>query len=89
MTGRRLFLAWIGLLALSIASTLLALPTIGPALQWALGVAVLTLAWLKARIILAQYLGLSAAPFWRRGFEISLGCFCGLLLALYLIPLTL
>lgn len=87
MTGRRLFLAWAGLIGLSIASTLLSLPVIAPGLQWALGIGVLTLAWLKARIILAQYLGLAAAPFWRRGFEISLAGFCVLLLALYLAPL--
>ncbi|WP_299848913.1 nitric oxide reductase F protein [uncultured Roseovarius sp.] len=72
---------------MSIASTLLALPVIEPGLQWGLGIAVFVLAWLKARIILAQYLGLAAAPFWRRGFEISLACFCTLLLALYLVPL--
>jgi len=47
---------------------------------------ILTFAWLKARVILSYYLGLNAAPFWRRGFGISLGIFCLLLLGLYLLP---
>ena len=86
MMMRRLFLAWCGLIGLSAASTLLSLPVFGPGLQWALGLGVLTLAWLKARLILVHYLGLIATPFWRHGFEISLACFCLLLLGLYLGP---
>ncbi len=50
------------------------------------GTAVLLLALIKARIILAHYLGLAAAPSWRRGFNLSLTLFCILLLGLYLIP---
>ena len=49
---------------------------------------ILTLAWLKARVILGRYLGLAAAPFWRRGFNLSLALFCLLLLGLYLVPLA-
>jgi hypothetical protein len=37
-------------------------------------------------VILARYLGLAAAPFWRRGFEVALALFCLLLLGLYLAP---
>jgi len=44
------------------------------------------LPWLKARLILGNYLGLDAAPFWRRGFETSLALFCLLLLGLDLTP---
>jgi hypothetical protein len=50
---------------------------------------ILTLAWLKARVILGRYLGLVNATFWARGFGISLALFCALLLGLYLIPLML
>lgn len=86
MTGRHLFAAWLGLVGLSLGSTLLSLPAIGRGPGWALGLCVLILAGLKARIILSRYLGLAAAPFWQRGFDISLVLFCGLLLGLYLAP---
>ena len=38
------------------------------------------------RLILTRYLGLANAPFWRRGFDVTLGLFVLLLLALYLVP---
>ncbi len=76
-------------MALCLASTLLAMAVEGgrPAGMLAIpGIAILVLAWLKARLILAAYLGLAAAPFWRRGFEIALAAYGLLLAALYLIP---
>ena len=74
--------AWLLLLALSAGSTLAAAKAgAGPAI--ALGV--LALAGLKARIILADYLGLRAAPGWQRGFDLGLSLliltFAGLALA--------
>ena len=42
----------------------------------------------SARVILLRYLGLSQAPFWARGFGITLGVFCIGLMGLYLIPFT-
>ncbi|MCX7568223.1 hypothetical protein OS189_17920 [Sulfitobacter sp. F26169L] len=51
--------------------------------------AVLVLAWQKARIILLQYLGLAEAPSWRWGIEFALALLCLLLLGLYLLPLIL
>ncbi|MBC7153389.1 MAG: nitric oxide reductase F protein [Rhodobacteraceae bacterium] len=57
-----------------------------PGLTAFAGALILALAWLKARVILARYLGLAAAPFWRRGFEVALALFCLLLLGLYLAP---
>jgi hypothetical protein len=89
MTRRSLTIAWMSLIALSLASTLLSLSGIwaqGPVVA---GIAVLLLAWQKARIILAQYLGLAAAPAWRRGFELALALLCLLMLALFLAPLAL
>lgn len=78
--------AWLALIGLSLGSTLIALWHWPGALAALAGALILTLAWLKARIILARYLGLAAAPFWRRGFDIALAAFCLLLLALYLVP---
>lgn len=81
-----LFRAWGWLIGLSLCSTLLSLWHWSPALTPLAGALILTLGWLKARVILGRYLGLAAAPFWRRGFEIALALFCLLLLGLYLVP---
>lgn len=90
--------AWITLMALSAAATILSLsrpmlPTGDTGLAGFVapltGGLVLGLAWLKARVILARYLGLAAAPSWRRGFDLVLALFCLLLLALYLLPAAL
>lgn len=75
--------AWLWLVALSMGSTALALARVeGGALA---GAAILMLAWLKARVILSDYLGLRAAPFWRRGFGMVLGATMLGLLALDLL----
>lgn len=87
MTRDPLLRAWIGLLALSAASTVLAVgfPANKPGLALTLsGAAILALAWLKARLIFARYLGLAAAPFWLRGFEITFALYTALLLPLHL-----
>lgn len=89
MTRKALYIAWGALIALSLASTVLSLPAIWAHWPVATGVAVLGLAWQKARIILSQYLGLAQAPAWRRGFELALGLLCLLMLGLYLMPLAL
>ena len=60
---------WLILLALSAASTALAASGLTGA---AFTIAVLTLAGLKARVILAAYLGLNTAPSWQRGFDLGL-----------------
>ena len=78
--------AWVWLIGLSLGSTAVSLWTWPPKLAALAGTLVLMLAWLKARIILAYYLGLVRAPFWRRGFNIALAIFCLLLLGLYLVP---
>ncbi|QYX56119.1 nitric oxide reductase F protein [Roseovarius sp. SCSIO 43702] len=87
MTRRSLLIAWALLVVLSLGSTLLSLS--GVWVQWpvAAGVAVMALAWQKARIILAQYLQLAQAPSWRRGFDVALTALCLLMLGLYLAPL--
>jgi hypothetical protein len=86
MTRDLLFRAWAVLIGLSLGSTLISLWHWPPAFSAGAGTLILTFAWLKARLILGRYLRLDAAPFWRRGFGISLGLFCLLLLGLYLAP---
>ena len=74
--------AWALLLALSAASTALAASGLTGA---ALTLPILTLAGLKAHLILRDYLGLSVAPGWLRGFDLGLAllivAFAGLALA--------
>lgn len=81
--------AWGWLIGLSLGSAAVSLWQWPPLLAAAAGGIILALAWLKARVILARYLGLAGAPFWRRGFGIALALFCLLLLGLYLLPLAL
>lgn len=74
--------AWLILLALSAASTALAASGHGGA---AVTLPILVLAGLKAHVILRDYLGLSVAPGWLRGFDLGLTllilAFAGLSLA--------
>ncbi len=77
--------AWIALVALGLATTALAARGPEPGTPW-LGVLILGIAFLKMRLILTRHLGLADAPFWRRGFDATLGLFVLLLLGLYLIP---
>jgi Zn-dependent protease len=83
----RLHIAWLSLIGLSIASTALSFPVLSTYWPTATGLSVLLFAWLKARIILAEYLGLAAAPRWQRGFNHALGALCLTFSALYLAPL--
>lgn len=80
--------AWLLLLALSAASTMLSVAVARGALsgQFATlgGAAILALSWAKARTILNAYLRLSEAPAFRRGFGLALGLYSLLLLGLYL-----
>ena len=76
--------AWLMLLVLSGGSAVVA-ELVGSGLDRRLaGAMIILLALLKARIILSRYLGLSQAPTWRRGFNLSLSLFCLMLLGLYL-----
>lgn len=79
--------AWLWLVVLSAATSLAA--ALAGAGRWhpALAAIVLALAGLKAVQILRHYLGLEAAPTWRRGFETVIGLYLTLLFGLYLLPL--
>ncbi|MBK8629152.1 MAG: cytochrome C oxidase subunit IV family protein [Sphingomonadales bacterium] len=74
-----LFRAWLALVALSGASALLS----RHGARW-VGVAVLLLGLVKARIILVRYLGLGQTPGWMRGFDGGLVVLTALLIGLFL-----
>ncbi len=76
--------AWIILIVLSVSSAIAAGLVDAGVDRRVTGVMVLLLALFKARVILSRYLGLWAAPTWRRGFNLSLTAFCLLFLGLYL-----
>ena len=61
--------AWAMLIALSAASTLLAASGITGAV---LALPVLILSGMKAHLVLRDYLGLSVAPGWLKGFDLGL-----------------
>ena len=74
--------AWIVLIALGILSVVAAGLVDAGIDRRITGAMVLLL--FKARVVLSRYLGLWAAPSWRRAFNLSLTAFCLLLLGLYL-----
>jgi hypothetical protein len=76
--------AWLSLIALSAASALLAAELL-PLRQEIAGLGLLALAFAKARVILADYLGLRAAPTWRKGFSVVMALFVAGLGGLFLI----
>ena len=77
--------AWLALLALSAATALLTVIDAAHLDRRAATIAVLVLAGLKARVILASYLGLSGTRFWTRVFDSAIGLFLILASAIYLI----
>jgi len=80
-----LWRAWGLLLALG-AVTTLAAGLGGRLAAPLLGAVILAVAWAKARLILARYLGLAQAPGWLGGFQAVLGAFLLLLYGIYLVP---
>lgn len=78
-----LFTAWLALAILGIGTTLVTLwqtPLLSRAAVTGL---VLVLAGLKARVILARYLGLAASPFWTRTFDLVIALFLLAAFAIY------
>lgn len=82
---RDLLRAWIALLALSAATTLLVRLFEG-GLPLAAGGAMILLSLVKADVILTRYLELAAVPAWRAGFRAVLSLLGLLLFALYAAP---
>lgn len=86
MTSSPLFLAWLTLMSLGIATVLVTAGGVEFFSPVLFGGLLLLLAWAKARIILSWYLGLWQAPGWLSGFSWVIGLFCLLLLCLYVVP---
>ncbi len=74
------------LAALSLTTTALTVVADDGGLHPALAAALLALAGAKAAVILRRYLGLAAAPVWRRGFETVLALLLATLFPVWLIP---
>ncbi|MCA0872492.1 nitric oxide reductase F protein [Seohaeicola saemankumensis] len=74
--------AWAALIALSLGAALLTVLGLPARVT---GAAIVLVALAKARVILARYLGLDAAPGVLRGFTMVLGLFAALVLGLYLV----
>lgn len=81
MTRDPLLRAWLLLVALSLVGAgVTLLPD-----HKALGLVVLGLSLVKARLILHHYLGLAQAPHWRQGFDLATSGLCLVLAALALL----
>jgi nitric oxide reductase NorF protein len=78
--------AWLWLVGFSLAAALMAAAMANGLPRPAAGAAILVLALLKARVILARYLGLVSAPPWLSGFTWVIGLWALLMLGLYLVP---
>lgn len=81
--SKPLLRAWGLLVGLSL---LAALATIAAMPRWMAAAVILTLAFWKARIILARYLDLRRAPVWLAGATMALAIWTLLAFALYLLP---
>lgn len=78
--------AFAALATLSLATAALTVIADDGGLHPALAAALLVLAGVKATVILRRYLGLAAAPAWRRGFETVLALLLITLFTVWLIP---
>ncbi len=77
--------AWSLLISLSLASTAMAKLISNNTYVTYGALLVMAAAWIKARVILNEYLELKHAPFWRRGFGVALTLFMLAAAGLYLI----
>ncbi len=84
MRAHSLIWAWGWRLAMSAVTTLVTLAPPAVAPRAVVGGTVLVLAGVKARLILTQYLGLRASPFWRGSFTLAVSIFLLAAFALYL-----
>lgn len=72
--------AWVALIALSVATTAVALLDLATLMA---GATILLIAWAKARLIFLHYLELADVPGWRGGLMFGLALFMALLFVLY------
>ena len=82
---RRLTWTWAALIALALATTLVAglAPTAPAGLRIGAAAVLLALGWGKAGLILGRFLGLEAAPGWLAGLRLAVGLFLAVALGLY------
>ena len=85
MLHRDLIEAWVGLIALSVGTVILATADVSGGAATFVATGVLLLAGFKARVILARYLGLSGSLFWTRAFDLAIWLFLALSFALHTI----
>lgn len=87
MPARDLVQAWGALVVLSIGTVLIASAGASGRGGAFMAAGVLALAGLKARVILARYLGLAGSRFWMRTFDLVIGIFLALAFGLYALGL--
>jgi len=85
MPARELVQAWVALLILSFCTVLIASTGKSALAAGWIAASVLILAGLKARIILARYLGLAGSRFWTRVFDLVVGLFLAIAFGVYLL----
>lgn len=83
MPVRDLVHAWVALVVLSLGTALVATAGLSGQAEMFAAAGVLVLAGLKARVILARYLGLACTRFWTRVFDFAIGMFLVVSFALY------
>ena len=83
MEARRLFAAWIALMAFSLCTAVLTMSKLTDTSPAIAGAVVLLLAGGKARVILVRYLNLHQSRFWRSLFDVAVGAFLVLAYAIY------
>lgn len=83
MPARDLVEAWGALVVLSIGTVLIASVGASGDRGTLTAAGVLALAGVKARVILARYLGLAGSRFWTRTFDLVIGIFLALAFGLY------
>jgi len=85
MMNRTLLNTWAALIVLSGGSALVAFVALHGTDRRLIGAVILTLALIKARLILSRFLGLAQASGWLAGFTVVIGLTGLLILGLYLI----
>lgn len=81
--SQSLLKTWLGLTGLSLLAAAVTLANLP---RWFIAAAILLLALLKARLILARYLDLVRAPGWLAGATLVLAIWTLLAFAIYLAP---
>jgi heme/copper-type cytochrome/quinol oxidase subunit 3 len=70
--AQRLLLSWAAMMALTLAAVFVGHARGGGGLGWLLIVALLAMTFVKASVLLAEYLDLRRAPAWNKGLRLSL-----------------